>query len=294
MRCEATVVDEQPGVLTLERAEFELFRELILEDCGINVAPTKRLLVQNRVGKRLRLLGFNSFYRYYRYLQSSEGREKERKKLWSAITTNETHFFREAHHFDVLRRQVIKAIVSRPGPRRRIRIWSAGCSTGQEPYTLAMVLDDCLRHHPGWRYEVVGTDIDQNVLATARTGHYPTILRREVPARFLMRYFDADRETLCVGKTLRKSVSFRWLNLAEAEAMKPRFDVIFCRNVIMYLHMDTRHRLAQVFRDSLVPDGCLFLGSSESFHGIPRFLDVERSGKTAMYRRKDRSGNGGG
>jgi chemotaxis protein methyltransferase CheR len=272
------------GLPVLDSAEFNLLRDLILEDCGIQVAPTKRLLIQNRVGRRVKHLGFTSYYSYYRYLQTDEGRSVERENLWSAITTNETHFFRESHHFDVLRRVLLKEVVSRPGPRRRVRIWSAGCSTGQEPYTLAMALDDFLGNVPGWGFEVVGTDIDHNVLKAAQRGVYPAALKKEIPARFLMRYTETAGGELHIRPELKKHVSFRQTNLSTVEAARPRFDFIFCRNVIMYLHMQTRARLAGVFKDSLLRGGALILGSSESFHGLPKVFDVERHGKTAVYR----------
>jgi chemotaxis protein methyltransferase CheR len=268
----------------LGKREFDLLRQLILEWSGIRLAPTKRLLLQNRIGRRVRALGLPSFQAYYDYLCTVKGRRKERANLWSAVTTNETHFFREPHHFDVLRRVILPRVIKSRRLARTIRVWTAGCSTGQEPYTVAMVVDDVLRDHADWTYRVVATDIDPVVLETARGGRYPADLAAEIPPKYLMRHIERDGEMIQVRGELRRHVTFEQQNFARVRPLSPRADVIFCRNVIMYLDLETRRRLVEVFRDSLVDGGRLLLGSSESLHGMPRLMEVERYGNAAVYR----------
>lgn len=265
--------------------EFKLFRNLILDHCGIKLKDSKRLLLQNRIGKRLRALGFDSFRKYYLYLTSVEGNQTELRNLWSAITTNETHFFREPHHFEILRRWLLPEFTSKRKGSQTLRVWSAGCSTGQEPFTLAMVLDDWLEKMPQWEYSVTGTDIDARVIDVAKAGRYPLNLRREVPANYSMKYLNTVREEIHINPGLRKHVSFRCQNLCELKIVRPKVDLIFCRNVLMYLHADTRLRLVEHFQRSLVDDGYLILGSSESLHGLPRLFGRRRFGKTIIYPR---------
>lgn len=280
----------------LRRKEFDLLRQLILEWSGIRLAPTKRLLLQNRIGKRVRALGLPSFQAYYDYLRTAGGRCRERANLWSAVTTNETHFFREPHHFDVLHRVILPRLIKGRRLARTIRVWTAGCSTGQEPYTVAMVVDDVLRDHADWTYRVVATDIDPVVLETARGGRYPAALAAEIPPKYFMRHVEREGEMIRIRGEIRRHVTFEHQNLARVRPLCPKADVIFCRNVIMYLDPETRRRLVEVFRDSLVDEGRLVLGSSESLHGMPRMMEVERYGNAALYRKPARAedSRGGG
>ncbi|MCK5690538.1 hypothetical protein KAI87_14760, partial [Myxococcota bacterium] len=148
----------------LNDREFTLFRELILENCGIKMADTKRLLLQNRIGRRLKALSIPTFNEYYQYIQTPKGKLQELSNLWSLVTTNETHFFRENHHFDLLKEVVFEDLSSRKVAAKKLRVWSAGCSTGQEVYTLAMVLDEYFSRHKGWSWSVMGSDLDSEVL----------------------------------------------------------------------------------------------------------------------------------
>lgn len=274
------------SVPQLKTEDFQLFRQLFLKCCGIAVGETKRLLVQNRVGKRLRALGYSSFATYYNYVMSAEGRTQELPNLLNAITTNETHFFRENHHFEILRRYILPELMQRASPTQPLRIWSAGCSTGQEPYTLAMVLDSWFSGKSFCHgFRVVGTDLDYDVLAVAESGRYVESSRKELPPPFLDRYMDDFGDKLVVKRELRNRVSFHRQNLAEVQPAKPRFEVIFCRNVIMYLHSTTRARLAEVFYDSLVDGGYVIVGSSESLREQPGLFEIRRFGRTLTYRR---------
>ena len=265
--------------------EFELFRQLILDCSGITLADSKFLLMQNRIGRRLRALGLSSFGQYYRYLQTAEGGSKELGNLWSAITTKETHFFREPQHFEILQNSLLPGLVSRRCNNHVLRVWSAGCSTGQEAYTLAMVLDKWLSQKPGWSFSVLGSDIDGQALETARAGSYPLRLKSEIPEEYLIRYVDTSAGQMRIRPTLMDCVHFRIHNFAKISPVRPRVDIVFCRNTLMYLHAGTRQKLARVFRDSLTDGGYLTVGASESLNGSPRPLERVHIGKVLIYRK---------
>lgn len=280
--------DTQIDVLpALKPKEFDLFRTLIRERCGIKVTDNKLVLLQNRIGKRLRVLGYPSFMEYYNYATTSDGERKELIHLWSAITTNVTHFFRENHHFEALTSTILPRLVSENRLGRTIRVWSAGCSTGQEPYTLAAVLLDFIKSKPGWKVSVAATDIDINALEVARQACYPLEFKNEIPAKYLLSYFETDKtkQTLTVKPQVRDLVSFRQKNLREPEPRAMKYDLIFCRNVIMYFDKDFRKDLVGTFKRSLTDDGYLFLGSTESLHGMPRLFAIEKIDKTLVYRK---------
>jgi len=272
----------------LPAAEFDLFRELIARRCGIKLSDAKRLLLQNRIGKRLRALGMADFAEYYRYVTSRAGKRDELRHLWSAITTNETHFFREPHHFETLRKDLLPALASRRSTMRTLRFWSAGCSTGQEVYSLAMALEDWTADHSGWHYTIIGTDIDDNVLKVAAAGVYPREQEREIPPQARLRYVDCPGRNITMRPRLRAHTRFVNANFATVRPLRPKVDVIFCRNAIMYLNMPTRARLARVFWESLTDGGYLLVGSSESLHGLPVIFDNKRLGRTLAYQRAPR------
>jgi chemotaxis protein methyltransferase CheR len=269
----------------LSRRDFNRFRALILERCGIRVPDKKMLLLKNRIGKRLRALGYDSFSKYFEYVSTDKGGRAELDNMWSAITTNQTYFFREPHHFDALRKHALKQLRVSRGESRKIRVWSAGCSSGQEVYTLAAVLLDFFDGDPSWRVTVLGTDIDGEMLAQADVGRYPAEVKREIPAKYMLRYFTSNNGTVEVRDELRRVVSFRRQNLREPASWMQRLDIIFCRNVIMYLDKQFRAELSAFFHQRLRDDGYLFLGSSESMQGQPRIFETVKLGKTLAYRK---------
>ena len=262
--------------------EFALFRKLIAEACGIRVAETKGLLLQNRIGRRLRALGLDSFEAYLRHVQSPAGR-RELPELWSVVTTHETHFFREKHHFDALAGHVVPALVRSRGAGSVLRVWSAGCATGQEPYTLAMVLERALGARTGYR--ILGSDIDVNALDVARGARYPLALLGEIPAAYARRAVQHDERELWLRDELRAHVSFACHNFSTLPPQRPRFDVIFCRNAMMYLEREVRHRLLGVFCESLADDGALFVGTAESLLGSSSAFTATQLGKTTVWQK---------
>lgn len=266
-------------------ADFRSLVQLAREQAGIALSDSKRNLVYTRVSRRLRALGFTAFKEYRNYLSENAG---ELESFINAISTNLTKFFRESHHFDHLRSQVIVPFIK--GPHRgdgRFRVWSAGCSTGEEPYTIAAVL----RHEipAGSRYDIriLATDIDTDVLGKAARGVYPVSAFENVP-RTYRDYFEPagesrNAENLMATEDIRSLIAFKRLNLIEPWPFRGKFDAIFCRNVMIYFDNATKAALIERFIQSLKPGGWLYIGHSESFHGS--HPELQLVGRTT-YRRK--------
>lgn len=272
---------------TLCEREFNLFGQMILEHCGIRISDNKRVLLQNRIGKRLRELGFDSFTEYYKYITTSAMRQSELVNLWSAITTNVTHFFREPHHFDSLKKQVLPYLMEKNRASKSVRVWSAGCSTGQEPYTLAMVLLDFFEGRPNWKVSIVGSDVDVNVVAQAKLGLYAKELKSEIPAQYFYKYFENDVNEIRIKQRVKSVVAYRRQNLRDLPIRPSKYDLIFCRNVMMYFDREFRKDLIGYFHRSLNDGGYLFLGTSESLTGMPKLFQMEKLDSSIVYRKTD-------
>ena len=265
-------------------AEFDFIRHVIVENAGIVLGPNKRQLVQGRLARRLRELGLPSYEAYCDHIRESG--PEELVGLINALTTNVTAFFRENHHFDALASYMIPEALQRNQATRRLRIWSAGCSTGEEPYCIAMVASEGLPAGARWDMKILATDIDSDVIATAQQGIYPLDRLSAVPQDRLRRCFrkgvGANAGQALIQPDIARLISFRTLNLQQPWPMKGPFDIIFCRNVMIYFDQATRERLVARFAELLAPAGYLCLGHSESIHaGTAPFRLV---GKT-IYRR---------
>ena len=264
--------------------DFDCIRTLVNQHTGIVLSDAKRDLVYGRLTKRLRQLRLDSFRAYCQMLQTGDPGELE--QLVNAITTNLTMFFREAHHFDALAMTVLPALMHSKTPPRRLRIWSAGCSTGEEPYSLAMVCKTVLPDTEAWDMKILATDIDSHVLATAQRGVYSVERVQGLSPAHLQRWFrkghGANTGLVRVVPALQERITFRQLNLIHSWPMRGPFDIIFCRNVVIYFDKVTQRQLFDRFADLLAPHGYLFVGHSESLFQITdRF---ELLGKT-IYRR---------
>jgi chemotaxis protein methyltransferase CheR len=267
----------------LHDGDFRKIANLVMQKTGIVVSDRKRAFISGRLGRRLRALGLSSFSEYCRLLESSNG-EPERHMLVNAITTNHTAFFREPHHFDALVKSVLPTIADGQSKRNgRLRIWSAGCSTGEEPYTLAMVLCEQQSMLPDWDIKILATDLDTNVVAHARAGLYDADRLKSIPANYQNKYVTVEPDgRALMGDALRSMISFAPLNLLESWPMKGPFDVIFCRNVVIYFDKPTQRRLFDRQAEMLKPDGWLIIGHSESLLNVTdRFKLVGRT----VYRR---------
>jgi chemotaxis protein methyltransferase CheR len=266
----------------ITRDEFAGISELLHQRTGILLAPGKETLVMGRLDKRLRQLGLGSYGEYLRLLQMPGD---ELRIAIDALTTNETYFFREPQHFDFLRAVVVPA--ARPGGRP-LRVWSAAGSTGEEAFTIAMVLSDAM---PGRPWEVVATDISTKVLRTAQRGIYPLAAAERIPGallrRFCLRGRDEYEGLMAVSRDLRGRVRFMRANLLDSLRELGRFDVIMLRNVMIYFDTDTKVALVRRLTDMLEPGGYLIISHSESLHGIaPAGL---RMTQPSVYQRRDRN-----
>lgn len=263
--------------------DFGFIRNLVMEQTGISLADHKRELVYGRLSKRLRSLGLSNFNQYCSHL---EHHEEEVLELVNAITTNLTSFFREPYHFDYLHDHLLPELMKRNAVSRRIRIWSAGCSTGEEPYSIAMTVRDAIPGLRDWDLKILATDIDSNVLAKASSGVYPADRVESMPPAYRNRYLKkggGDNSGMVrVVDDVRSLITFRQLNLMHQWPMKGPFDVIFCRNVVIYFDKETQRRLFARYADLLTPDGHLFVGHSETLFKVCDRFDL--IGRT-IYRR---------
>lgn len=287
---ESIVVEPQDGSggqAALSPASFARFARFITSELGIKMPDSKLTMVQSRLLRRVRDLGMQSVEQYAEYFFASSSSE-EREHFINAITTNKTDFFREPQHFAFLR-DVVLTEVNRAATRRAVRfkVWSAGCSSGEEPYTLAMVLADHAQCSPGFDFAILGTDISTRVLSSAHDGVYQESQVLAVPADFRRKYLlrgrNADKHLARVVPELRRKVSLHRLNLMDDDyGIKDIFEVVFFRNVMIYFDKSTQEAVINKLCRNLAPGGHLFVGHSESLAG----LDIPvRQVETAVYRK---------
>jgi chemotaxis protein methyltransferase CheR len=273
---------------TISREEYQAFQVFLERATGIVLGDNKEYLVASRLGSLLRQRGLPSLGALLELLRRDADRGL-RTAVIDAMTTNETFWFRDLSHFRLLTEQVLPELAVRPRP---LRIWSAACSTGQEPYSIAMAVQDFQRRSPGrlsGGLEVVATDISTKVLAEARSGRYCGMaVSRGLEPEQRRLYFQPHGDCLDVRPELRRGISFRELNLAGSYGLLGRFDIIFCRNVLIYfsseLKADILHRMAQV----LHPGSYLFLGSTESLSGHNARFDMVTGFGGIVYRLRQR------
>jgi chemotaxis protein methyltransferase CheR len=249
--------------------EFLLFQTLVQRETGIQLPESKRSLLVGRLARRLRELDVDSFADYYALVTGADG-ASERVRMIDRIATNETHFFREPRQFEFLENDVLPAWMEAASQGRRVRAWSAACSTGEEPYSLAMTLRSRL---PGWEIDVLATDISTRVLDAARAALWPIEKSRDIPERhlkaFMLRGVGDHRGCMKAGPELRSLVRFEHLNLHGARyGVGGPFDLIFCRNVLIYFSAEGRAAVLKRLLAHLAPGGFLFLGHAETLNGI--------------------------
>lgn len=255
---------------------FRFLATLASQKTGIVLAEHKSDMVYGRLARRLRSLGLNDFNQYCNLLQSEKSTE-ELPHLVNAITTNLTGFFREAHHFSYLKEELKK----HTSPR--LRIWSAGCSSGMEPYSIAMTVRDALPNIEKQDIKILATDIDTNMLSVGRAGEYGATDVTQVPDTCqLFIELSPKQNRVQMSDKIRKLISFKPLNLLDAWPMKGPFNIIFCRNVVIYFDKPTKQKLFDRMADLMVPNGLLFIGHSENLHGITQRFEL--IGRT-IYRR---------
>lgn len=252
--------------------DFHFLSNLVGENAGINLTEDKRELVYGRVAKRLRLLGIKSFSEYCDLLRQKNTGEVTH--FINSITTNVTSFFREKHHFEYFANKVIPEIIRKNtgAAYPRLRIWSAGCSTGEEPYSIAMVLRENIKDIDKWDAKILATDLDSNVLEMAKKGEYPIDRASEVPIerkkRWMLMGTGTKSGSVKIRSNIRNLVHFKQLNLTETWPVHGTFDCVFFRNVAIYFKRDTQITLLNRFADHLDEHGTLFVGHAESLIGV--------------------------
>jgi chemotaxis protein methyltransferase CheR len=252
--------------------EFRLLRDLVYSHCGLFFDAEFKYLLEKRLSKRLPGLRLASFTEYHRFLKYGRTREQELSDIMDILTTNETYFFRESFQLKAFTDEIVPELIPRKEQRgdRTLRIWSAGCSTGEEPYTIAMLLLE-MACFSNWRIEIIGTDISQRVLQHARKAVYGRHSFRATEQRYIERYFHEFEESTCkVSDKVRELVTISHMNLLDQSrlALLGTIDVVFCRNVIIYFDQEAKKKVVQSFYRTLAPGGYLLLGHSESLMNI--------------------------
>jgi chemotaxis protein methyltransferase CheR len=260
--------DPPPGLPVMSDAEFAQFQRFIHEAAGISLGSPKKAMVAARLAGRVQSCGAKSYGEYLRLLKDG-GAQQELQTAVDLLTTNETYFFREPKHFDFLRE-----ILTGQAGARALRVWSAAGSSGEEAYSIAMLLEDCL---PGSPWEVVASDISTRVLERARTGHYSMARTNHMPPGYLRRFCLSGRGpqagTLLIERSLRSRVRFLQVNLNATLPPLGQFDVVFLRNVLIYFDMRTKQQVVRRVLDTLRPGGWLFIGHTETLSGVCETLE---------------------
>lgn len=268
---------------------FGVLRAFIYEKTGIYFQDNKQYLLESRVGQRLRALGMRDFAAYFNFVRNG-GAFQELPRLVNAVTINETFFFRNPPQFEVLEQEILPTVIEqrlREG-KRRVRIWSAACSTGDEPYTIAILVRERLQpKYPGVQFEIIGTDINTEVLETARAGVYGPYAVRTVPPPYLERYFTAEGDRYTLAPEIRRMVTFQQINLIDRGAMARmrEIDVILCANVLIYFDQAAKQQAVTAFYSSLNGGGYLLVGFSETLYGVTQAFLPVRLNKTIAYQK---------
>ncbi|MGQ1785604.1 MULTISPECIES: CheR family methyltransferase [unclassified Saccharicrinis] len=257
----------------LSEKDFEAFSNFIYNEFGIKMPPVKRVMLQGRLLKRIRQLSMKSYSEYKDYLFSNGGQKEEIFNFLNVVTTNKTDFFREPVHFDFLKNNVLPEYTGTQ-TREPFKVWSAGCSSGEELYTVAITLSEYQREHPSFTYQMLGTDISQNVLSKAAKGIYASnkvdIVPLELKKRYLLKSKDQQNPTVKVRPELQSNLSLKYLNLMDSNYtnINQKFDVVFCRNVLIYFDRATQESVINKLSSHLKTGGIFFIGHSESLTGM--------------------------
>jgi len=272
--------------------DFILLRDFIYQQFGIFIAENRKYLIENRLSVRLKDLNLKTFGDYYHYLRFDSGRKDELTKLAEVVTTNETSFFRNPPQLKVFQEKVLRKVLEeqRKKGQKKLRIWSAGCSTGEEPYTLGIILHEELKTElPSWDIKITANDLSEAVLSAARQGLYSDYALRTTPPEMTAKYFIKEDKVYKISPKVKQLVTFGQINLNDRLAVKrvERSQIVFCRNVIIYFDDDMKKRVISSFYDNLLPGGYLLIGHSESLHNISRTFKPEHHPGAIVYAKQD-------
>ncbi len=274
--------------LKISDQDFSQLRDFIYSQSGIYIADNRKYLLENRLVSRLKDLNLKTFSEYHYFLQYDPGRKLELNRLFEVITTNETSFYRNPPQLKVFQDYVLKDVLDklRSARSKRLRIWSAGCSTGEEPYTIAIILHEVLKSElRSWDIKITANDLSEAVLATARRGYYSEYALRTTPKEIIGRYFDKEDKQYKLKSEVKRLVSFGQINLSDRLQLKrvERSQIVFCRNVIIYFDDDMKKSVINAFYDNLLPGGNLLIGHSESLHNISRTFKPKHHPGAIVY-----------
>lgn len=272
--------------------EFLQLRDFIYQQCGIYIAENRKYLIENRLSGRLKELNLKSYADYYHYLRFDPNRRSELNRLFEVVTTNETSFFRNPPQLQVFQNNVLRPTLDelRKKGQKKLRIWSAGCSTGEEPYTLAIILHEELKTEiSSWDIKITANDLSESVLTAARRGVYSDYALRTTPKDVVERYFMNEDNTYKILPKVKQLVSFGQINLNDKLAIKrvERSNIVFCRNVIIYFDDEMKRNVISGFYDNLVTGGYLLIGHSESLHNISRAFKPEHHPGAIVYMKQN-------
>lgn len=270
----------------MSEEEFRLLRDLVHDHCGLTFGDDMRYLLERRLAPRLEALGLSGFGEYHRFLRYDPGREAEWDAAVDLLTTNETYFYREPFQLDAFSREVLPACAEALAPLRRLRILSAGCSTGEEAYTLAVLVRDA-RLFEGWEVEVIGADISRRCLESARAGAYGEHAFRNPEAAPMRRWFRLRGGKWVIDDAVKRMVRFTRENLLDPHALRGMapVDVLFCRNVMIYFDLDARRRVLRRFHETLREGGWLLLGHAESLLNVTADFEMVHLRSDLVYRK---------
>lgn len=276
--------------LQISDEEFLQLRDFIYQQCGIFIAENRKYLIENRLSNRIKELNLKSYNDYYNFLRFDGSRRTELNKLFEVVTTNETSFFRNPPQLEVFQKSVLPDILDqcRKTGRKKLRIWSAGCSTGEEPYTLAIILHEVLKSEiSSWDIKITANDLSEAVLAAARRGVYNDYALRTTPKEIADAYFIKEDTQYKIKPELKSLISFGQINLNDREQLKrvEKSQIVFCRNVIIYFDDEMKRKVINAFYDNLEINGALLIGHSESLHNISRAFQLEHHKGTIVYRK---------
>jgi chemotaxis protein methyltransferase CheR len=261
--------------LKISDAEFVQLRDYIYKISGIYIAENRKYLLENRLINRLKELNLKNFAEYYNFLQYDPSKHQEQNRLFEVVTTNETSFYRNPPQLQVFQNYVLQDVIDKQRKLgvRKLRIWSAGCSTGEEPYTLGIILHEVLKAEIAtWDIKITANDLSEAVLASARRGVYNDYTLRTTPKELVAKYFTQEEDKFKIKPEVKRLVSFGQINLSDRAQLKrvDRSQILFCRNVIIYFDDEMKRNVIGSFYDNLLPGGYLLIGHSESLHNISR------------------------
>lgn len=275
----------------MSEEEFRLLRDFIYENSGIYFSDNKKDLLENRLSLRLKANKLKDYKEYYYMLRYGQQQSREIKALYDSVSTNETSFFRSPPQIQALQEYALPDVVNnRLGRGEKVlRMWSAGCSTGEEPYTMAIVIKEVLKERfPEWDVKILASDISERALSSARRAEYNSYSLRSMPDELKHKYFENSGNTYRIKDEIKKLVELQYLNFADSKrvGLMRGFDIVFCRNVLIYFDDVLRKRFVSQLYDSLIPRGYLFIGHSESLHNITRAFKLVHFPGALAYKKE--------